>query len=127
MHGGDQHQPLTHAGLLDDLFDLGRDVNIVAMPLGVEFQVLGMDGHSADSTTLRQTAIFSRHHICMAILDAKADVSTRFLNGKDRPTLDGLRAAAVGCTACPLYKRASQTVFGEGSSHAEVVLVGEQP
>jgi DNA polymerase len=38
-----------------------------------------------------------------------------------------LREAAVHCTACPLYKNATQTVFGEGSLDAEAVLVGEQP
>jgi len=43
------------------------------------------------------------------------------------PTLAKLRSAAVGCTACDLYKRGTQTVFGEGSPHARVVFVGEQP
>jgi uracil-DNA glycosylase len=45
----------------------------------------------------------------------------------DRPTLPRLRAAAAGCTACHLYKLGTQTVFGEGSSDADVVFVGEQP
>lgn len=41
--------------------------------------------------------------------------------------LDGLREAAAGCRACPLWRRATQTVFGEGPARASVVLVGEQP
>jgi uracil-DNA glycosylase family protein len=45
----------------------------------------------------------------------------------ERPDLDGLRAAAAGCTACDLYRDATQTVFGEGTGGAEVMLVGEQP
>ena len=45
----------------------------------------------------------------------------------DRPTLKKLREAAAGCKACPLWENATQTVFGEGSPDAEVVLVGEQP
>jgi uracil-DNA glycosylase len=45
----------------------------------------------------------------------------------ERPSLPKLREAAAGCTACPLYKTGTQTVFGEGSSKAEVVFVGEQP
>jgi uracil-DNA glycosylase len=45
----------------------------------------------------------------------------------DQPDLDALRAAAAGCTACHLYRDATQTVFGEGSAAAEVMLVGEQP
>ena len=44
-----------------------------------------------------------------------------------RPTLQGLREAAAGCTGCHLYQRATQTVFGEGEAHARVMLVGEQP
>src|SRR4030095_7155643 len=42
-------------------------------------------------------------------------------------TLAALRVAAAGCTACPLYRNATQTVFGEGARHARLVLVGEQP
>lgn len=41
--------------------------------------------------------------------------------------LDELRTAAAGCTACPLYRNATQTVFGEGPEHAAVLFVGEQP
>jgi uracil-DNA glycosylase family protein len=42
-------------------------------------------------------------------------------------TLAELRTAAAGCTACPLYAPATQTVFGEGPEDAPLVLVGEQP
>ena len=45
----------------------------------------------------------------------------------ERPSLPKLREAAAGCTACPLHETGTQTVFGEGSSKAEVVFVGEQP
>ena len=38
-----------------------------------------------------------------------------------------LRDAARGCTACHLYRRATQTVFGEGPKHAPIMLVREQP
>jgi DNA polymerase len=38
-----------------------------------------------------------------------------------------LRKAAVDCRGCPLYRRATQTVFGAGRVGARVVLVGEQP
>src|SRR5581483_3880523 len=44
-----------------------------------------------------------------------------------RPTLPKLRIAAAGCTACDLYKRGTQTVFGEGTAHASVMFIGEQP
>jgi DNA polymerase len=44
-----------------------------------------------------------------------------------RPTLEQLRNIAAGCRACPLWKKGTQTVFGEGSKGAKAVLVGEQP
>ena len=43
------------------------------------------------------------------------------------PTLEKLREAAAGCQACDLWKRGTQTVFGEGSRHAKIMFVGEQP
>ncbi len=45
----------------------------------------------------------------------------------DRPTLPRVRDAAKKCQACDLYLRGTQTVFGEGGSKAELMLVGEQP
>src|SRR5438105_15645955 len=45
----------------------------------------------------------------------------------DRPTLSTVREAARDCQACDLYKRGTQTVFGEGGRRAELMLVGEQP
>jgi uracil-DNA glycosylase len=45
----------------------------------------------------------------------------------ERRTLRTLKSAARGCRACHLWRRATQTVFGEGSADAEVMLVGEQP
>ena len=44
-----------------------------------------------------------------------------------RPTIKKLREAAAGCKACPLWESGTQTVFGEGAAHADVVFVGEQP
>jgi uracil-DNA glycosylase len=45
----------------------------------------------------------------------------------ERPSLSKLREAAAGCKACDLWKTGTQTVFGEGTSKAEVMFVGEQP
>ena len=38
-----------------------------------------------------------------------------------------LREAAASCQACDLWVEATQTVFGEGSEHSRMMLVGEQP
>jgi DNA polymerase len=45
----------------------------------------------------------------------------------DRPSLSNLKVAAADCKACDLWERGTQTVFGEGKTSAEVMLVGEQP
>lgn len=44
-----------------------------------------------------------------------------------RPTLPALRQAAADCRACDLWKKGTQTVFGEGARRAKVLFVGEQP
>ena len=45
----------------------------------------------------------------------------------DTSSLATLRKAAKTCTACHLYKHATQTVFGEGPNGATLMLLGEQP
>ncbi len=42
-------------------------------------------------------------------------------------TIATLREEAAACRACPLWKNATQTVFGEGPQRARIMLVGEQP
>jgi DNA polymerase len=44
-----------------------------------------------------------------------------------RPGLRSLREAAAGCRACPLWRNATQTVFGQGKRSSPLMLVGEQP
>lgn len=45
----------------------------------------------------------------------------------DTTDLARLRSAASGCQGCHLHQDATQTVFGEGSAGAKVLVVGEQP
>ena len=47
--------------------------------------------------------------------------------GNSATALAALREEAMGCTRCPLYKPATQTVFGEGPVDAAMMVVGEQP
>ena len=42
-------------------------------------------------------------------------------------SVKALRELARGCRACHLWARATQTVFGDGSPTARVLMVGEQP
>lgn len=44
-----------------------------------------------------------------------------------RPTLTALKNAAADCRACDLWKKGTQTVFGEGARRAKIMFVGEQP
>ena len=41
--------------------------------------------------------------------------------------LNRLAREAKDCTRCPLYKNATQTVFGEGPLGVQLMLIGEQP
>lgn len=57
----------------------------------------------------------------------KSFVSTAEALIPPRPTLSTLKTAAAGCRACDLWKKGTQTVFGEGARRVKVVLIGEQP
>lgn len=56
---------------------------------------------------------------------AKAETASPLIPAN--PTYEKLRKAAAQCTACPLWKRGTQTVFGEGPIKAKIIFVGEQP
>jgi DNA polymerase len=45
----------------------------------------------------------------------------------EKRTLEALREAARSCRGCDLWEHATQTVFGEGSQNARMMLVGEAP
>ncbi|MGR6328885.1 UdgX family uracil-DNA binding protein [Sphingomonas sp. XXL09] len=47
--------------------------------------------------------------------------------GNSEAAWTALRDEAMACTRCPLYKPATQTVFGEGPVDAAMMFVGEQP
>jgi DNA polymerase len=47
--------------------------------------------------------------------------------GNAQAALDALREEAMGCQRCPLWKPATQTVFGEGPADASLLFIGEQP
>jgi uracil-DNA glycosylase len=42
-------------------------------------------------------------------------------------SLTAVREAARHCRACPLWKPATQTVFGEGPARSRILMLGEQP
>jgi uracil-DNA glycosylase len=58
---------------------------------------------------------------------AMVAVSQGAIGGNAATAWATLRAEAAGCTRCPLYRPATQTVFGEGPLDATLMFVGEQP
>lgn len=61
-----------------------------------------------------------------------AAISTRYRAAMPQPealpqTLDEARDAAMQCRRCRLCEAATQTVWGEGSADADLMIVGEQP
>src|SRR5216110_821643 len=60
-------------------------------------------------------------------MPTKTEEYARPATPPDSSSLTTVREAAEDCTACHLYKRATQTVFGEGPKKAAMMLVGEQP
>ena len=64
-----------------------------------------------------------------------AKVQEKYWSAKDAPadaevparSLAEARRQAEGCRRCPLWRDATQTVFGEGPEDARIVFVGEQP
>jgi DNA polymerase len=68
-----------------------------------------------------------RHKATGAAPDAGGEAESAVAYLPARRNLPALRAAAQQCKGCHLWRRGTQTVFGEGAAHARVMLVGEQP
>jgi uracil-DNA glycosylase family protein len=58
---------------------------------------------------------------------ARAREGYRRFMGCQATSLSALALAVHDCRACPLWKPATQAVFGEGPDSARVVLIGEAP
>ncbi|HEY5028694.1 MAG TPA: uracil-DNA glycosylase family protein [Candidatus Angelobacter sp.] len=58
---------------------------------------------------------------------AKRSTRASAIRIPDKPTLLALRTAAAKCKACDLWRRGTQTVFGEGSVNARIMMIGERP
>ncbi|MEY2500822.1 MAG: uracil-DNA glycosylase [Verrucomicrobiota bacterium] len=68
-----------------------------------------------------------RNNIVTTKFVARDEQDWRPAPAPDTSSLTTLRRAAKDCTACHLYKHATQTVFGEGPKGATLMLLGEQP
>lgn len=61
----------------------------------------------------------------MSGVATRAEGAQAYLPG--RGGLPALREAVEGCRGCPLYRDATQAVFGAGPAGARLLLAGEQP
>src|SRR5437660_6904793 len=73
------------------------------------------------NTNRRRVAIHNRN------MRTDAEEFARPAQPPDSTSWSTVREAAKDCEACHLFKRATQTVFGEGPKGATMMLVGEQP
>jgi probable DNA metabolism protein len=55
------------------------------------------------------------------------ETASTAIGGNVQVAWEALSDEATGCRRCPLYKGATQTVFGEGPVDAALMFVGEQP
>jgi uracil-DNA glycosylase len=60
-------------------------------------------------------------------MPAKRISAVQIIATPEGESLAELRAAAEECRACPLWKHATRTVFGEGPDNAKILMIGEQP
>jgi hypothetical protein len=68
----------------------------------------------------------SRSKTMLAAGEENAGLNSEYLTAEPpaKGRWEDLREAARGCRACPLWREATQTVFGEGSRSAKIMLLG---
>ena len=85
--------------------------------------------------SLIKPLIANAERTTLAMIEREATAPRKAQKREDAPmprkraadSLTDLRAEAADCRNCPLWKNATQTVFGEGPARARLMLVGEQP
>jgi probable DNA metabolism protein len=59
--------------------------------------------------------------------NVRTSVATELPEPAPEESLEAMRLQARRCRDCPLWEKATQTVFGEGPQNARIVFIGEQP
>ena len=123
--------PRSEAPGPDTLEDLWKDYYAAIFnPARVKIKAMKAEMPTRHWATLPETQL-----IPSLLLSANERVTQMGLNQKSSAApwvpasrdLSDLHEAAKACQGCELYRHASQVVFGEGSVHSKVVMVGEQP
>ena len=86
-----------------------------------------IEGAGRTASAMIANAATEPHKPQRRLEPAKSNETASNMPGKHADDIETLREQAADCRACPLYKNATQTVFGEGRQTARIMLVGEQP
>jgi uracil-DNA glycosylase family protein len=60
-------------------------------------------------------------------VNSQSDLEVKAAPTRGSEALERLAYEARNCRNCDLWRRATQTVFGEGSANARIMFIGEQP
>jgi DNA polymerase len=85
-----------------------------------------IEGAGRTASTMIANAATEPHKAQKRLERPKNETASKMAR-KHTDDIETLREEAADCRACPLYKDATQTVFGEGPQTARIMLVGEQP
>jgi DNA polymerase len=86
-----------------------------------------IEGAGRTASAMIANAATEPHKAQKRLEPPKSNETTSEMARKQPDDIETLREEAADCRACPLYKDATQTVFGEGPQTARIMLVGEQP
>ena len=86
-----------------------------------------IEGAGRTASAMIANAATEPHKAQKRLEPPKRNDTASEMTRKHTDDIEALREAAADCRACPLYKDATQTVFGEGPPTARIMLVGEQP
>lgn len=126
--------PLTEAPTSDSLEELWKTYYASTFnPARVKVAMMKREMPVRHWPTLPEASIIDelleqaprRVEVMLQKAEGFAETAMRYI--PEQRDMGSLRQAAECCRACHLYEHATQTVFGEGSIKARIVLVGEQP
>ncbi|WP_416399326.1 UdgX family uracil-DNA binding protein [Allohahella sp. A8] len=113
---------MPEAALISSLVS-GSDETVDAM---LSADMLDSDELRKRSSSIRATQDQLRHKVTarepLKIIDTHNSEAIQKAS-----SIEQLRDMAQGCSACPLFKDATQAVFGSGASNAKLMIIGEQP
>ena len=89
--------------------------------------IKGADKAAQEMIKKMPTAPAPHHKVVREKHWSRAPVEPEQHDGAGARSIPELRAAAEHCRRCPLFRDATQTVFGEGPEEARILFVGEQP